>query len=561
MKVFSYFEKRDSKGSPRMYMYVCSAVLVIIFSSCNKFLDTTPTDRLVREDYYDTEDKLMSALAGVYYTLSMRGIYGDIMHTEFSISDLSFWRPSATSSGLEVYDFDYANAKLAVVWEACFLGIERANTLIRNIDVVEIDDRKRQAILGEVLFLRGYFYYILVMNFGAVPLKLVPTVSPSGEDVQLPRTSVTEVYQQIIEDMETAEKLVFPISELGFSGRVSQSAVRGILARVNLTMAGYPLKDESRYSEVLKWCNLIIASGEHALNLDYKQLFVNMHRDLYDVKESIWEVEFKGNASDGFGSQGRVGFWGGIQNQVTTGAGPKIGYSYGYLCVTKKLFDLFDDGDLRRDWSIGPYSYIVYDDRFYYNYFLPAQIYNRNPGKFRREVCNNDIYTIFTAINFPLLRYADVLLMFAEAENFLNGPTPAALSALNQVRRRGFGLDPNTPTSAVSVVSGITLSTNGNMGYNHTINNIPISFIGGGGTGATGEATVFNGTTGASFSKVIRVAITNPGNGYSSVPEVVIGQPWSANTSYSVGQQIFFGSKLYTVKTAGFSTDIGPAVL
>ena len=395
----------------------------------------------------------------------------------------------------------------------------------------------------------------MASNFGDVPLKTEPTKSPSAEDVQLPRTPLKQVYAQILADMTRAEGLTSRITDLGFSGRVSKTTVEGILARVCLTMAGAPLKDEAKYADARAWALKVKESGEHRLNPSYKQLFVNMHQDLYDIKDSMWEVEFKGNGADGLGSNGRVGSLGGIQMQVATGIGLKIGYSYGFLHTTAKLFNLFQPGDLRRDWNLAPFNYIAtYPDRFYYNYYTAAQIYNRDAAKFRREayVLDNKNQNT-TPINYPLLRYSDVLLMLAEAENHLNGPTAIAYDAINQVRRRGFGLDPATTGASVSVVNGVTLATAGNTGYLLTINNIPVTLSGGGGSGATADATVSTST-----GKVIAISITNPGKGYTSAPTVTIGTAWVSNTDYALNSQVFSGNNVYTVTTAGRSTTTAP---
>ncbi len=523
--------------------------------SCKKFLATVPTDNLLPEEYYDSETKLLNALAGVYYPLETSALYGNFLSSDYNISDEAFYQRSAQTTGVSVYNFDYSDASVAALWQQCYVGIERANMLIANINVANIAENKRAPILGEALFLRGYYYFLLASNYGDVPLKTVPTKSPSAEDVQVPRTPLKQVYAQILEDMTKAEGLTSKITDLGFSGRVSKTTVEGILARVCLTMAGAPLKDESKYADAKAWALKVKESGEHRLNPSYKQLFVNMHQDLYDIKDSMWEVEFKGNGADGLGSNGRVGSLGGIQMQVATGIGLKIGYSYGFLHTTAKLFNLFQPGDLRRDWNLAQFNYIAtYPDRYYYNYYTAAQIYNRDAAKFRREayVLDNKNQNT-TPINYPLLRYSDVLLMLAEAENHLNGPTALAYDAINQVRRRGYGVDAATAGATVSVVNSITLATAGNTGYLTTVNNIPVTLSGGGGTGASADATVS-----ASTGKVIALAILNPGKGYTAAPTVTIGMQWLSNTDYAVGTQIFNGNNVYTVTAAGKSTATAP---
>src|SRR5690606_3668299 len=143
----------------------------------------------------------------------------------------------------------------------------------------------------------------------------------------------------------------------------------------------------------------------------------------------IWEVEFYGNGMDPTTEYGHVGNVNGIAAPATG----TIGYSTALLNATHRLYDLYENQDERRDWSIAPFRYSG-ESKVYWG---SHQIYNRNCGKWRREhetllpKTNNG-----TPQNFPLLRYSDVLLMFAEAENFLNGPTTAAHDALNKVRAR-----------------------------------------------------------------------------------------------------------------------------
>ncbi|PTQ96625.1 putative outer membrane starch-binding protein [Mucilaginibacter yixingensis] len=529
-----------------------AALLSLEMVSCKKSLNTVPTDTLTQPEYYNTEAKLNSALAGVYQPLSTAALYGDAMFDQLGAStDEGFYARSAQVTGVQVYSFDYTNADINNLWTQLYQGIERANILIQNINQASMDETKRKVILGETLFLRGYYHFLLVSNFGDVPLKTAPTASVNT--VNLPRTPAKDVYAQILKDMTTAEGMVNTATAIGYGGHVSKTVVEGILARVCLTMAGYPLNDASKYQDALSWAQKVVASGEHSLNPSYKQMFVNLHQNIYDVKESMWEVEFAGNGSDGLSDFSRIGNTNGIALSTNTDV---IGYSYAFVNATAKLYNLYGAGDLRRDWAIAPYSYNAATTPVSDVFFTSAQLYNRNAGKFRREYetmmpknKNN------TAINFPLLRYSDVLLMLAEAENQVNGPTTTAYNAINQVRRRGFGINPNTPTASVSVVSGLTLATTGNTGYAYSTTamaNVSLTITGGGGTGATGMASI------ASTGKVNGVMITNPGSGYTSAPTIKVGTVWTAATAYAVGQQVTNGNNLYNVTTAGTSTATGP---
>jgi len=420
--------------------------LLIIFlltagSSCKKFLETSPTDVLPTETYYTTEEQLNRGLLGVYDMLGKEQIYGDYMTWPINSSTDESYQAGNPSTGMRMYVYDPGNAQVAGYWRAIWQGISRANVLLASVNRRPMDETKRGIVKGEALFLRGYYYFLLAINFGDVPLILDPVLSV--DSVHIARTPLKEVYAQILKDMTEAESLLQTqtVTSLGYSGRISKTAVQGILARVCLTMAGYPLHDVARYQDALEWAKKVVQSGEHALNPDYKQIFINYAQDKYDVKESIWEIEFAGNGTGVFDESGRIG-----NNIGVKCASLEIGYSYGSVNVTNKLYSMYEAADLRRDWNCANYNYTGTNDTYKKN----NNLWELNIGKWRREYetltpKNKNL----TPQNFAVLRYADVLLMMAEAENEVNGPTPFAIDAVNQVRRRAYGklLSGDTSTS------------------------------------------------------------------------------------------------------------------
>ena len=333
--------------------------------------------------------------------------------------------------------------------------------MLDNIDKPAMKDSNRNVIKGQTLFLRSFFYFLLVSNWGDVPMPLHAPSSP--DSISSPRIDSKKVYDQIISDMTIADSLVAPITNYGFGGRVSKSAVEGILARVCLFRAGFPFTDNHSvwYAKSLYWSNKVINSGIHSLNPSYSQVFINHCQNKSEIKESIWEVEFYGTGiGNPYPQSSKLGSYNGIAcNDMS------IGYSYGLYNVPAKFFNAFPDNtalvssDKRRDWAIGPYSFTTSSSGVTTKQnFTISSIYNRPIAKWRREyeLSANKTKNI-TSINFPILRYADVLLMKAEAENELNnGPTTDDIEAVNQVRRRGFGLTINTPSTVTDLPSGIT---------------------------------------------------------------------------------------------------------
>ncbi|HVI43685.1 MAG TPA: RagB/SusD family nutrient uptake outer membrane protein, partial [Chitinophaga sp.] len=266
---------------------VCLLSLVILggLSSCMKILDTKPTDVQSVTDYYKTEKELDNALTGIYDALGKE--QPGYLITLFSTVDEMF---TSNVTGLTIFDYDPGLLTVYTVWQRFYQGIERANMLLANIDKPQIDEDRRKVIKGEAKFLRAYLYFMLVQNFGDVPLKLKPTASV--DDIYYERTPADEVYTFIVKEMMEAESLVKPITAYSYGGRVTQSAVRGMLARVNLYWAGFPTNKPDKYKDALAWAKKVIDSGYHHLNPDYAQVFINLIQNKYETKESIWELEF-----------------------------------------------------------------------------------------------------------------------------------------------------------------------------------------------------------------------------------------------------------------------------
>ncbi|MBD0833668.1 RagB/SusD family nutrient uptake outer membrane protein [Aestuariibaculum sediminum] len=415
--------------------------LIFTLQSCSDFLETEPESFLEPEDYYKTEEQLFTALIGVHNTLSdtrdSSPLYGgDYIHQMGTEGELGYYRHTPQRNIISQFLYNPSAPSLSNVWDRLYQGINHANYLLESIDNAEMDNEvNRDIFRGEALFLRSYFYFMLTSHFGDVPLVLKATRTAEEARELVPQSKSSIIYQQIIEDMEKAFDLVQTASKLGYGGRINKSAVAGILARVNLHWAGYPNNEVSRYIEAKKWAatvmNPSLVGTQHALNPSYEQVFINYAQDTYDVSESIWEVEFFGNRTDHPRQAGTVGNYNGIRSSAASG----IGNANGNIRATATLFFMYEDGDLRRDWAIAPFDYND-DGSKEYRTDNETQIWGRYAGKYRREYELVLPKTSFTPINFPMLRYSDVLLMFAEAENYLNGPTEEAINAVNRVRAR-----------------------------------------------------------------------------------------------------------------------------
>lgn len=438
----------------RIYYYLVLLIMVGSITSCNKTLNTQPLSFASPTQNYATGPQLLQALAGVYDVLGYNrsALYADNLFDKLgATTDLSFYSRAKVSALTISYNFDYTEPTIDQTWQALYIGIERANNLIYYINTPKsMDPVERDAILGEAEFLRGYYYFLLVSNFGGVPMRLQPTTITGVTTNNVPRMASKDVYGQILKDMTDAEGKCYPATHFGYSSRVSQTTVEGILARVCLTMAGYPLQDHSKYADALMWATKVRQSGIHSLNPSYSQIFINESQDIYDIKEAMWEADFNGNDQTTTLETGRVGNTNGIAYSASNYA--DTGYSYGFINATNKLYNLYDSGDLRRDWAIAPYGYSGTNRKN-----KGTLIYDRNCGKWRRS------YELLTpkgknntGENFPILRYSDVLLMLAEADNQVNnGPSANAYEAINEVRRRGYGFPVNMPNDTSDITPGL----------------------------------------------------------------------------------------------------------
>jgi hypothetical protein len=412
-------------------IFIAATAIACLLSSCKKFLATKPDDFISGEHYYSTEAELEAALTGVYSALAQDGTFSRNLVMELAHgTDEGFYKRDDVNIIGYVYNYDASYAIVDAAWRQIYDGINRANLVLLNIDKPAMDEQRRKVIKGEALFLRAFMYYHLVDKWGDVPLLLKPI--ETSEQIDNPRTSAKTIFEQITKDMQEADTLVRRISEIGFGGRVSKTAIEGILARVYLKWAGYPLNEVAKFADAKLWAEKVVASGEHSLAADYKQIFINHSQDKYDPKESIWEIEFLGNNSGANKTGSRFG------NHLTIrNTNDSLGYGYATVGVTGILYKKYTDpNDVRRDWTISPYSFQGNNTSIKVNK-AATDIYTRDIGKWRREYETlRPLGKDWGQTNFPVLRYADVLLMLAEAENELNGPTPLAHQYLNMVRAR-----------------------------------------------------------------------------------------------------------------------------
>ena len=425
---------------------------VFAATACS-FLDTYPQDVKTVEDAFRTPDDAREALNGVYCTLAASQLYGNNMLGRMGLSaDIGYEYYNSDANSVGYYEVVASDAKINSYWRYLYQGIGNANRLLENIDRCGLEEEEALRIAAEARFLRAYYHFMLTVRFGNIPYVTAVPASGNVEDVQLPQTPQATVYADIIAEMDAAAAHLSDAATLTGGGRLSKSAAWGILARVCLNAAGYPCYLPGMYAKAKEYAKKVIDLGFHQLNPSFEQVFINYIQDGYDIKESIWEVEFYGNNTGTYTTvSGMVGRNNGIGFSNSDGLRDDIGVSIGTIRATSYYYNLFGEGDLRRDWTIAPFTY---NNSTGEKTMQTTNYWIRYCGKFRREYETLLPKSVsYTPINFPLLRYSDVLLMYAEGvacdEERTAEELTTAYECLNQVRRRGYGKNPTVADAEV----------------------------------------------------------------------------------------------------------------
>ncbi len=394
-------------------------IVVLNLVSCTSLLDEEPETFISPESFYRNIGEATGALYGAYDVLP--SMYRNPYMTSFAdISSNSFKVTSASATDFQPFDIHSispSNSLLTSFWEFSYVAINRANAVIDRLPGSTGDEAAKNIVLGEAKFLRALFYFNLVRLFGDVPLKLNETTSL--KDLKLARTSTSEIYKQIIDDLLDA-KTKLPNSAV-LTGRANSNAARALLAKVYLTIHDF--------SNAAANAQEVINSGTHQLWPSYADAFKEKNDN---GRESIFAVQFKqfvdGNNLTSWSMSPQ------LNNYVD---GSPV---FDLMEVTDELLNSYEVGDQRKSLNAVT-TYTGYDGKIFN--FQPLCFKYSDGVFFTSKAAGSYNNTGNSGVNYQILRYADVLLIFAEAENEVSGPTAAAYDAINKVRRRAFGEDVN----------------------------------------------------------------------------------------------------------------------
>ncbi|WNJ20642.1 RagB/SusD family nutrient uptake outer membrane protein [Pontibacter sp. G13] len=410
------------------FSYFLGACLIFL-SACNGFLDEAPLGQMSSETFFETEEDLRFGSTGLYDILNSNNLYG---HTISLVGDLGadIWTHNGgfvPFEELDRYSFT-SNMNIGNIWWVSnYRGIARCNFYIKGVQNSEFAGTAvAERYLGEAYFIRALLYFNLVRTYGDVPLDTV-----GAEDLSqiYTRDATEDVYTAILNDLQRAKEIL-PVIQAQ-KGRATRGAAHGLLVKTYLTMAGQPLnKGMSHYQlalqEAISFEDSVVAGAyPYELLDDYPSIFSEINENNAEI---VFDVQAIAGPQEGT-RWGKWGGWDGPQNDIdfASNGAPK---------AVPSFYDSYSVEDIiRQNWNILD-SFVNANG---------ALKFRTNPtqysiAKFRPEFnsfeINGEYVSFQSPHNTPILRYDDVLLMLAEAENEVNGPTELAYEMLNRVRER-----------------------------------------------------------------------------------------------------------------------------
>ncbi|WP_020605448.1 RagB/SusD family nutrient uptake outer membrane protein [Spirosoma spitsbergense] len=395
--------------------------LLLAATACSDLLQEVPVDRLSQENFYRTKSDLMAGLNAVYAQVRGANSYGTNYPAQLNgMADYCISRgtqiPVSEFKGLDGTNVGRTNN----IWRDLFQAINSANIIIKLTPGVTLSDADRNAVLGEARFLRAFNYYNLVRNYGGVPLRTEP-VTTTGQ-VGGKRATIDEVYKLIADDLQFAETAL-PGTQAEI-GRPTSWAAKLLLASMYLTRENWTAARD-KADEVIK--SGLYSLVEVKTSDEFEKVF---GADLTTSPEEVFYLKYARIAGQG---------WGYPSYQHPADGPYTTGVRAHWTTTAIPLIKNWSDKDLRKDYNLYS-SYINRSGKL--TTFPTAE-----PICFRKF---RDVPANPAGNDFPFLRYAEALLISAEAgSQAANGPTAAALENLNRVHRRAYGFPPNVPAPSV----------------------------------------------------------------------------------------------------------------
>lgn len=442
--------------------------LVLITTSCDKdFLEPESISSFDTNYVFSNVDDARNAVNAVYASFNQDAFRSRLSNNMTGCTDIetqSGWASSSDRYQIWNLEATVSNRDLDIVWASAYAAIRDANVAIEgistsgNLESSDVSVRNTfNHLLGEAHTLRAYWYSMLIYYFGDVPYSI--EAPKAGNNFNLPKTHRNTILSgeiqaliDVEEKMQWADQTPYGIEQ------VNREYTLGMIARLSLQRGGYYLTPELNmvrdsdyldyYAIARDYTKKLMTLKDRPLPSDFRQIFLNQCQFQKPLNEDIlFEVPFAKGGGD-------VGWNIGIRVDGGTTALHDYGSGSNYMHMPTTYYMSFDSEDIRREVTCGLYKINVDAEHEHVGagnisqgkwsrWFLPEP-----PGK---ESAKG------TGINWPMMRYADVLLMYAEAENELNGPTMEAQNALKRVRQRAFEVA-DWPTKVDGYITQISAS-------------------------------------------------------------------------------------------------------
>lgn len=450
----------------KIYHLLAAAVttcLLFTLAGCKKYTEVTPGSQYTIPEAFGNVSNATTAVVGVYDELQGDNGYGIRINMYYPYdSDEGIVSGNIDNGrrGVGRYQLLLTNTEILNPFNQLYRGIEKANLCIEQIPLMAqyaggtaTEQAALKRLYGEALTLRAQFYFQLMLNWGDVPAPMIPSYKQTN--LFIPKTNRDSIYDMMLTDLATAKGLVPWRTDAGARNeRITKGAVMALRARMAMFRGGYSLRSNAqmeRRADYLTYYNiakteceeLMARRDQHTLNPNYESIWRNVTSFVYDPQG---EILFEVGAGGGNGnSDSRMGNYDGptLSNASRYGAGG------GGIVMLPNFFYAFDSVDTRRDVSITHYQVTSAT-----NIKSQRRLGELNTGKYRRDwrvpLLPGTVLNV--GYNWALIRFSDVLLMYAEAVNEINGgPTAAAIAAFEEVRKRAYrgntGLIGVTPTS------------------------------------------------------------------------------------------------------------------
>ncbi|RYF38009.1 MAG: RagB/SusD family nutrient uptake outer membrane protein [Chitinophagaceae bacterium] len=402
---------------------------IILGTGCTKFLDEEDPTNLTEDTYFTLPEHAEAGIAAAYaqtrFITNGAGIFVHNISLPEMLSGLARTETGQNSDLNNIIGLSYNGDNLLITqwWNGLYSVIAQTNLVLARVpEITPMDEAAKKRILGQARFLRAWAYFYLVRMWGDVPLLTAP-VNATSPELYAGRTTSDSVYNQIVADLTAAEASELPWTDN--TGRASLGAVKSLLSKVYLTMAGFPMnKGVSHYQLAADKANEVITSNSYQLFSDYGDL----HSLATENRgEHIFQIQYLGGVADNPIQEELLPNFKDVSSYGTeVGSNvPVPGFVASYEAGDKRTVDrqgfyytsYYDGGNGALKPLGAPYIFKHFD--------IIANGTSGVPG------------TNVSSLNLMNIRYAEVLLIYAEAQNEAGGaPSQAAWNALNQVRER-----------------------------------------------------------------------------------------------------------------------------